>query len=76
MEMIVFKVYNLCSERSYDDGHFHGRVSHWPVDDHNVPAVAEPCGVEATAPSTTPASASGGRSPGASTRRIRGAAHL
>lgn len=41
MEMIVFKVYNLCSERSYDDGHFHGRVSHWPVDDHNVPAVAE-----------------------------------
>ena len=39
--LIVLKVYNLCSERSYDDGHFHGRVSHWPVDDHNVPAVAE-----------------------------------
>lgn len=36
-----YRVYNLCSERTYDDSHFHGRVMHWPIDDHNVPSVTE-----------------------------------
>jgi PTEN phosphatase family protein len=34
-------VYNLCSERTYDDDWFHNRVIHWPIDDHNVPTVRE-----------------------------------
>ena len=34
-------MYNLCSERTYPDSWFHERVSHWPVDDHNVPSVNE-----------------------------------
>lgn len=37
----TYRVYNLCSERTYDDHWFHDRVFHWPVDDHNVPAVSE-----------------------------------
>ena len=37
----VYRVYNLCSERTYDDAHFHNRVFHWPMDDHNVPTVRE-----------------------------------
>ncbi len=36
-----YRVYNLCSERTYDDRWFHGQVRHYPVDDHNVPSVAE-----------------------------------
>ena len=36
-----YRVFNLCSERSYDDSFFGGRVSHWPVDDHNVPSVEQ-----------------------------------
>lgn len=31
-----YKVYNLCSERSYDPLHFHGRVEHFPFDDHQA----------------------------------------
>ncbi|XP_015760753.1 PREDICTED: phosphatidylinositol 3,4,5-trisphosphate 3-phosphatase TPTE2-like, partial [Acropora digitifera] len=32
-----YKVYNLCSERSYDPSVFHNRVERIPIDDHNVP---------------------------------------
>jgi len=32
-----FKVYNLCSERGYDQEKFYNRVSVFPFDDHNAP---------------------------------------
>ncbi|XP_046389575.1 phosphatidylinositol 3,4,5-trisphosphate 3-phosphatase TPTE2-like isoform X2 [Ischnura elegans] len=36
-----YKVYNLCSERSYDTSFFHGRVERYSIDDHNVPTLRQ-----------------------------------
>jgi PTEN phosphatase family protein len=32
-----YKVYNLCSEKSYDSSYFHGQVERIKIDDHTVP---------------------------------------
>jgi len=34
-----YKVYNLCSERSYPTEHFGHRVESFPIDDHNPPTL-------------------------------------
>lgn len=31
-----YKVYNLCSEKSYDSSYFHGQVERIRIDDHTV----------------------------------------
>ena len=35
-----YKIFNFCSERWYDHGHFCGRVSRYPFADHNCPPLA------------------------------------
>ncbi|CAM1319655.1 TPTE2 (predicted) [Pycnogonum litorale] len=36
-----YRIYNLCSERSYDTSYFHGRVRRYMIDDHNVPSLKD-----------------------------------
>lgn len=36
-----YRVYNLCSERTYEAAHFHQRVERFYIDDHNVPSLNE-----------------------------------
>ena len=36
-----YKLYNLCSERTYETSHFHHRVERVMIDDHNVPSIKQ-----------------------------------
>ncbi|XP_071746917.1 phosphatidylinositol 3,4,5-trisphosphate 3-phosphatase TPTE2 isoform X2 [Lepeophtheirus salmonis] len=36
-----YKLYNLCSEKTYDVSFFHSRVERFMIDDHNVPSLSE-----------------------------------
>jgi PTEN phosphatase family protein len=36
-----YKVYNLCSEKSYDSSYFHGQVERIKIDDHTVPPLLD-----------------------------------
>jgi phosphatidylinositol-3,4,5-trisphosphate 3-phosphatase and dual-specificity protein phosphatase PTEN len=38
--LIKHRVFNLCSERSYDPSLFQGRASRYPFDDHNPPPLS------------------------------------
>lgn len=32
-----YRIYNMCSERTYDSSHFNGCIERYLIDDHNVP---------------------------------------
>ena len=36
-----YKLYNLCSEKTYPTSHFHDRVERFTIDDHNVPSLED-----------------------------------
>uniref|UniRef100_F7AUS6 Phosphatidylinositol 3,4,5-trisphosphate 3-phosphatase TPTE2-like n=1 Tax=Monodelphis domestica TaxID=13616 RepID=F7AUS6_MONDO len=36
-----YKIYNLCSEKTYNPSFFHNRVERFPIDDHNVPSIID-----------------------------------
>ena len=36
-----YRVYNLCSERTYETHLFHGQVVRFEIDDHNVPTLQQ-----------------------------------
>ena len=36
-----YKMFNLCSEKTYDTSFFHGRVERVLIDDHNVPSLKQ-----------------------------------
>lgn len=36
-----YKIYNLCSEKTYDTAYFHHRVERFMIDDHNVPSLQQ-----------------------------------
>jgi len=36
-----YKIFNLCSEKTYNTAYFHERVERVMIDDHNVPTVAQ-----------------------------------
>jgi len=36
-----YKLFNLCSEKTYDTSYFHDRVERVMIDDHNVPSVEQ-----------------------------------
>lgn len=36
-----YRIYNMCSERTYDNTHFHGRIERILIDDHNVPLLRD-----------------------------------
>ena len=39
--LVRYKMFNLCSEKTYDTSFFHGRVERVLIDDHNVPTLKQ-----------------------------------
>ncbi|CAN8032948.1 unnamed protein product [Ixodes persulcatus] len=36
-----YRIYNMCSERTYDNSHFKGCIERYLIDDHNVPLLKD-----------------------------------
>lgn len=36
-----YRIYNMCSERTYDNSHFDGCIERYLIDDHNVPLLRD-----------------------------------